>query len=129
MPNQDAPALVKTSHGGRRAGAGRKTKEVEALTHSSLIEREANKARLEKAKADKAEHDFQVQIGLYVEREAVRGAQAKAFSAVAQSLRSIPDVLERKLGVSPDVAERVGQEVDSILSTLADTMESMHDGF
>lgn len=84
------------------------------------------KARKEAALAAKAELDFRVKAGLYLPREAVRSALATAFQAVSQSLRSIPDNLERKLGVSPEIAEAVGISIDEAMGELALAMEETH---
>lgn len=85
------------------------------------------KARKEAALAAKAELDFRVKAGLYLPREAVRAANATAYQAVAQALRSIPDNLERKLGLDPDVAERVGIMIDATMSDLAEELERINE--
>lgn len=84
------------------------------------------KARKEAAHAAKAELEFRVKAGLYLPREAIKSALAEAYQTVAQALRSIPDNLERKLGVSPDVAEAVSSAIDEAMGELAYAMEQMH---
>lgn len=84
------------------------------------------KARKEAALAAKAELEFRIKAGQYLPREAVRSALATAFQAVAQSLRSVPDNLERKLGVSPEVAESVGTSIDEAMGELAYSLELIH---
>lgn len=84
------------------------------------------KARKEAAHAAKAELEFKVRAGQYLPREAVRSALAEAYQAVAQSLRSIPDNLERKLGVTPEVAESVSASIDETMGELAYAMEQIH---
>lgn len=84
------------------------------------------KARKEVAQASKAELEFRVMDGQYLPREAIRSALAEAYQAVAQSLRSIPDNLERKLGITPEVAEVVSTAIDEAMGELAYAMEQMH---
>lgn len=83
------------------------------------------KARKEAAHAAKAELEYRVKAGMYLPREAVRSAMATAFQAVAQSLRSIPDNLERKLGVTPELAEAVGVSIDEAMGDLAHELEQI----
>jgi phage terminase Nu1 subunit (DNA packaging protein) len=84
------------------------------------------KARKEVAQASKAELEFRIMDGQYLPRESIRSALAEAYQAVAQSLRSIPDNLERKLGVTPDIAEVVSTAIDEAMGELAYSMEQMH---
>lgn len=86
------------------------------------------KARKEMAHAAKAELEFRIKDGQYLPRESVRGALAEAYQAVAQALRSIPDNLERKLGVSPELAEIVSTAIDDAMGELAYSMEQIHTG-
>lgn len=84
------------------------------------------KARKEAALAAKAELDFRVKAGLYLPREAVKTANATAYAAVAQALRSIPDNLERKLGVSPEIADAIGRFIDDAMGDLAHELARIH---
>lgn len=54
-------------------------------------------------------------------------ATATALSALAQTLRSVPDNLERKLGVSPELALEVGIQIDAALNDVAAKFEEMGD--
>lgn len=81
------------------------------------------KARKELAHAAKAELEYRIKLGQYLPRDAVRSAVATAFQAVAQGLRSIPDNLERKLGVSPELAEAVSRSIDDTMGELAHELE------
>ena len=83
------------------------------------------KARKEAAHAAKAELEFRIKAGQYLPREAIRSAIAKAFQSVAQSLRSIPDNLERRLGISPEIAESVGIAIDETMGDLAHDLEQL----
>lgn len=84
------------------------------------------KARKEAALAAKAELEFRVKAGMYLPREAIKSALAEAFQTVAQSLRSIPDNLERRIGATPEVAEAVSAAIDEAMGELAYAMEQMH---
>lgn len=92
-----------------------------------VVDFEKERARNEKAKADLNELDFKIKSGEYVPRDAVRQAAATAFASVAQSLRSIPDALERKINLDPTTAEKIGAEIDRILDSLASDLEMMTD--
>lgn len=48
-----------------------------------------------------------------------------AMATMAQTLRSVPDNLERKLGVSPEVALEVGLLLDNALNDIANAFEEM----
>lgn len=84
------------------------------------------KARKEMAHAAKAELEFRIKDGQYLPREKIRGALAEAYQAVAQALRSIPDNLERKLGITPELAEVVSSAIDDAMGELAYAMEQIH---
>jgi len=84
------------------------------------------KARKEAALAAKAELEYRVKAGQYLPREAVKTALATAFQSIAQSLRSIPDNLERMQGVTPEIAELVGTAIDEAMGDLAMEMEKIH---
>ena len=89
------------------------------------IELDREKARNEKAKADLNELELAVRRGQYVLRAEVQQATATALSALAQTLRSVPDNLERKLGVTPDVALEVGILIDAALDEVANQFEAL----
>ena len=110
-------------HGGVRQGAGRKPADYEKPQERIDLDRE--KARNEKAKADLNELELAVRRGEYVLRAEVRQATATALSALAQTLRSVPDNLERKLGVAPEVAQEVGILIDAALDEVANQFEAI----
>lgn len=111
------------SWGGARENAGRKPAGYVKPEH--VVDFEKERARNEKAKADLNELEFQIKSGQYVPRDAVRQAAATAFASVAQSLRSIPDSLERKINLDPGIAEKVGEVIDEVLDSLASDLEMM----
>lgn len=118
----DALPIV-SGRGGARPGAGAKPKGH--VKSAETVALDKSKARHEQAKAELAELDLKVKTGLYVERAAVRQASATAMSSVAQTLRSVPDNLERRMGIAPEVAEAVGRAIDAALNDLADEFELM----
>lgn len=119
----DAPI---NGHGGRRKGAGGRTKEQ--LAEPNAVAYNEWKARSERAKALNGELELKIKSGEYVERAAVIQATATAYASVAQTLRSIPDHLERRLGISPELAEEIGRQIDESLSSLATEFELMGGG-
>jgi hypothetical protein len=84
------------------------------------------RAKKELAHADLANLNYLTKSGQYLPRDDIRQATATAFATVAQSLRSIPDNLERRFGIAPTVAETVGEMIDIILSDLSDELERMN---
>ena len=51
-----------------------------------------------------------------------------AFAAIGQSLRSIPDNLERRIGISPAVAEQIEEILDEEMTALADRLANLTPG-
>ncbi|CAG2126893.1 hypothetical protein LMG31506_00225 [Cupriavidus yeoncheonensis] len=110
-------------HGGSRPGAGRKPKDYEKP--EAVVDFEEARARNESAKADLNELEFKIKSGEYVARAAVVQATATAYAAIAQALRSLPDNLERRLALDPEVAEEIGRQIDEALGELAGVLEKM----
>ena len=106
--------------GGARVGAGRKPRGYVKPVEASEFEK--SKARKEAALADMHELNFKIKSGEYIPRAPVREASATMLASLAQTLRSIPDNLERKLNLAPDIAEAVEREIDSALSDISDDM-------
>ncbi|SPC17383.1 hypothetical protein CO2235_90257 [Cupriavidus oxalaticus] len=126
--SQTTPARTSkgNGHGGARSGAGRKPKEY--VKPPVLEDFDEARARNERAKADLNELEFKIKSGEYVSRAAVVQATATAYSTIAQTLRSLPDHLERRLALAPDIAEEIGRQVDESLAELADVFERMGGG-
>ena len=72
------------------------------------------------------EHALKVKEGEYLPRENVRQGCAVSFQMVAQSVRSIPDNLERKLGLTPEQVEFAERVVDQICADLYSQIEALH---
>lgn len=76
----------------------------------------------EEALASQAQLKYQIDSGNYLSRDAFREASATAMAEVAQAVRSLPDLLERKANLSPEqvvLAERV---IDEALAGLSATL-------
>ena len=58
----------------------------------------------------------------------VEQAIRTAFAAIGQSLRSIPDNLERRVGISPAVAEQIEEMLDEEMTALADRLANLTPG-
>lgn len=114
------------TRGGKRAGAGRKP--AGYVKPRPVQDFETARARNELAKAQINEIEAKVKAGQYVERAAVRQASAMAMSSIAQTLRSIPDLLERRLGIDPTLAEEIGRQIDESLNELAEEFRLMGGG-
>ena len=106
------------ARGGARPNAGRKTGE----THEAYT---AARARLEAARADLGELAYKIESGAYVRRDMVQQTSATAFATIAQTMRSIPDNLERRLGLDGELAARVGEVIDSALAELSDALAKL----
>ena len=110
-------------HGGYRQGAGRRPRDYEPSGDQADLA--SAKARNEAAKADLNELDLRVKSGEYVSRAAVREATATALATLAQTLRSVPDNLERELNIAPDLADDIGKRIDAALDEVADEFEKL----
>ena len=86
---------------------------------------EAERARHEKIKADEREFEFAVKKGEYLPRDIQRQAAATAIAVLTQSLRSIPDNLERSLGLAPETVEAVAIQIDEALAEVAAAFKAM----
>ena len=125
-------------HGGFREGSGRKTADWEPP--EGRADYEIERARHEKIKADQREHKLAIERGSteasscsyqrreYLPRETQRQAAATALAVLTQSLRSIPDNLERVCGLTPEQADLAAQQIDAALSEVAAAFRMMSDG-
>ncbi len=122
-----APPPAPGNRGGARPGSGRKNSAVEAATADAHIVYQKARAQKEAYQAKLAELDYKVKSGEYLPRADVQQAAATAFSTIAQALRSIPDSLERRLGISAELAEEIGLMIDEAMNDLANDLERMHE--
>lgn len=121
-------------NGGRREGAGRKpgyshklAAELDTANDqtSATVAFSKARARKETALADMHELDFKIKSGKYLPREAFRDACATLLSSVAQSLRALPDNLERKHNLTPVQAGEVEKTINSALADLSQDLEDL----
>lgn len=110
--------------GGARAGAGRKPEGYEPPPEKASFDRE--KALHERSKRLRSELAHKIESGEVVSRAAVQEASATALALAAQSLRSLPDNLERKLSLPPAVTEEIEKTIHAVLTDLAAAFEMMH---
>jgi hypothetical protein len=87
--------------GGAREGAGRKPN-GDPEDHANF---ERERAEHERVKREQREFKLATEKGEYLHREHVAQASATALSVLTQSLRSIPDNLERVCSLTPEQAE------------------------
>ena len=137
-----------STHGGKRAGAGRRPgyspKEAKRIEVTEILDRDTRqtsddtgapetttlavrKARAQTAdiewKALQSELNYKKDSGEYLSRTAYREASATLLAEVAQALRSLPDLLERKCGLPTDALLKAEQVIDDCLSTLSAGLE------
>jgi hypothetical protein len=82
-------------------------------------------AEHERVKREQREFNLAVQRGEYLPRELQRQAAATALSVLTQSMRSIPDNLERTMSLAPEAVEAVSVQIDAALSELAAAFRAM----
>ena len=125
------------SHGGRRAGAGgpkgySKKRAAEMGGESSVdgddvtataVKKARAVARKEEALAGLNELELKIKSGEYLSRTAYREASATLLAELAQGLRSLPDTLERKFGLSPEALLHVEKTIDEAMQGVADGLE------
>lgn len=112
-------------HGGARPGAGRKPKSPDApptRIQDAGLSFQEQRARHERIKADERELNLQIKRGQYVLRSAVRDAMAMCLATLAQGLRSLPDDIERRLSVAPEIVEAVESAIDARLAEIAGSL-------
>lgn len=109
--------------GGARPGAGRKP--ADYVPSADRLDYEAARARNESAKADLNELELKIRRGEYVPRSDVQAATATALAALSQTMRAVPDHLERVLGIAPEVAQEVGAQIDAALDDVATRFEEL----
>jgi len=116
--------MATSMRGGARKGAGRKP--ADYVMPKERADYEEERALHEKSKRERSELAYQLELGEVVSRQAVQVAAATAFAMTAQSLRSLSDNLERKLGLDPAVAEQIELTVDAVLTDLSLALEALH---
>lgn len=133
-----ADGQTRPSRGGAREGAGRKpgyspnrAREMEAEgfdgdgndVTATAVKKARAIARKEEALANQAELNFKRDSGEYLSRTAFREACATLLAQLAQGLRSLPDQIERKHSLPPEVITSVEVTIDTSLASLAAGLE------
>lgn len=125
---------IPTGRGGYRPNAGGKKaadrgdviRDAEGRTPYQRYEIGRGEKELQLARQARVKADLEE--GKVVDREMVRQACAKAFATCAQSLDAIGDNLERELGVSPEIAQKVTDFINEAKAQLALDLEAAHKG-
>lgn len=110
---------LRRTNGGARPNSG--PKPIGYVKSDDLKALDAAKARKEAALADQHELDYKIKSGEYVSRASVKQASATAMATLAQTLRSLPDNLERK-GVSPEICAVIDE---AVIDTLAEAGKAL----
>jgi len=80
----------------------------------------------ERAKAEMAKLELKKRIGELMLASEVSRDVATAFAAIAQDLRAIPDRLERQMGLAPEVAEAMAEQIDAALAALGARLRNLN---
>lgn len=115
-----APAR-RGGHGGARANSG--PKPAGYVKPEEAVDFDKAKARNEAAKAGLNELELKIKSGEYLSRSAYREASATLLAELAQGLRSLPDTLERKFGLPPNVVQHIESTLDEAMKSVADGLE------
>lgn len=83
------------------------------------------RVRHEKARADAVELANRRRVGELLERHAVESAAARMHAAMAQFLRGLPDLLERKCGLAPETVTALEIAIDGATEELADRIRAV----
>jgi len=121
--SEDGSLRPSSGHGGARPNSGPKPYPGYGKSDDSK-KLDAAKARKEAALADMHELDYKIKSGEFVSRVAVRQASATVISALAQTMRSLSDNLERR-GIPPAVCAQVDSAVNETLADAARDLEMM----
>ena len=116
MDDHDDGYELRERRGGARPGTGPKPEGY--IKSSALQQLDEAKARKETALATKHEIDLKVAQGELVPRTAFRAAAASLMSAMAQSIRAIPETLERRHGLSTEQTMALEEGLDDALDAM-----------
>lgn len=132
-PGGNVRSAARGAHPGSGRPAGYSPKDAAnatGLDDPTLSEQTRRALRKAEATTSKAEFDalnaelkFNIDSGEYLSRSAFREAAATLIAELSHSLRSLPDVLERKANLPPASVVMVEKIVDGALSSIADGLE------
>lgn len=110
------------THGGARANSGRKPNADRTAADEAFS---AARARRERANATRAEIALAAEARELIRRDAVQQAAGTALSVLTQTLRSVPDNLERTHALQPEIVEALAVAIDAALSECAAAFRTM----
>lgn len=90
-----------------------------------MVDLDEQRARHEKIKADERELKLSILRRDHLPRDMQRQAASTALAVLTQSLRSIPDNLERTMGLDPAVVDAVARQIDTSLAEVAAAFKAM----
>ena len=114
-----------SGHGGARRNSGPKRKDYQPSEVE--VNFDEARARNETAKAGLNEIELKIKAGEYIARAAVQSASATALATMAQTMRSIPDNMERK-GIPPETCAMVERIIDEVMAGLSQELEILSEG-
>ncbi len=109
----DLCAAAQWRFGSQSSGGEIDPDELEPIPRKAWYEGEVKKREL------------QIKDGELIPVAEVEKAVATAFSAIASDILAIPDHLERRYGVGPDVAAQVGELLADSMDALADRLSTL----
>lgn len=121
----EEPVVPGGALGGKRPGSGRKKGVSTATAEQTYKQYAEGRAKKEQYLAETTELEYRRKAGMLVPRDEVKRATATAYAHISQTLRGIPDNLERKLALAPEVVEEVGKLIDDAMDTLSVELEKM----
>ena len=126
--DRDALNRIPSARGGLREGAGN-TNPKGLLYVKAQESRDLDTARAKNEGIKAAINDIKLRVESkqWVNRADVSEEMSKAVAAFAQTMRSLPDKLERKHGLSPAIASVVSEVIDEALNSLADEFAKVED--
>lgn len=83
------------------------------------------RARHEWLKVADAELSLSIRRGEYLPRAPIQLAAATIAQSIVQTMRSLPDALEREFKLPPEVVEAVEKRIDEALADLAAQFKAM----
>jgi hypothetical protein len=111
--------MTEITHGGRRSGAGRPTKDAQ---QDSIASFHAARCRKENALADLRRMEADALAGRLYDRGEVLRVIATTIAVFAEQVRSIPDKLERENGLTGRQAEAAERVIDDHLEMIRDRL-------
>lgn len=104
--------------GGKREGAGRKSARVEAASADAYSRLVSAKAEREETNAARDLLKLRKEAGELCALGEVMQLYTTTIAIFVEQMRSLPDMLERKAGLSPRQAEMAADEIDEQLELL-----------